>query len=390
MPRPDADSQRHSERVADYLRAAIVDGGGSLSFGEFMQHALYAPGLGYYNAGTRKFGADGDFVTAPEVSPLFGNVLARQIAPLLKETGKETGNGDLLELGPGSGALMTQLLKKLGEFDALPGRYRILEVSPELRERQQQRVQAELPALADRVEWLDRLPMGFNGVVVANEVADALPVERFLRTADGVGQMRVVADRERFDCAWEPAPRWLRNAVTAIETGLGKRLPEGYVSDLSPGLRAWIGDIADCLERAFVFLFDYGLARHEYYAPDRSGGWLRCHFRHRAHDDPFCYPGIQDITSWVDFTAVAEAAVASGLDVAGYLTQSHFLLGGGLIDELASLGRGDAALPPELSRQVKLLTLPGEMGEHFKCLGMTRGAVTIPRPFTAADRSHVL
>lgn len=385
LPQPDADSLEHSRRVANYLRGAIDESGG-ISFGEFMHHALYAPGLGYYDAGAQKFGWGGDFVTAPEVSSLFGNVLARQCAPSLRNDPSR----ELLELGPGSGALMLQLLTKLEELDALPARYCMFEVSAELRERQQRRLEAELPRLAGRVTWPDRVPTHFRGVVVANEVVDALPVERFVRTVDGVDQLRVVAAGDGFAFEAAPAPAWLSAAVAAIETGLDRRLPEGYVSELSAGLRDWVGDIAACLDEALVFLFDYGVTRHEYYAPDRSGGWLRCHFRHRAHDDPLRFPGIQDLSAWVDFTALAEAAATNELRVEAYVTQSRFLLDGGIAEELTGLAEGTAEERLALSQQVKLLTLPGEMGEHFKCLGLSRGAMSFPDTFALADRSHAL
>ncbi len=385
LPPPDRDAERHCRDVAASLVAAMERAGGSLSFGEYMQHALYAPGLGYYAAGARKFGAAGDFVTAPEVSPLFAQVLARQLAPLLRQ-----GEGEILELGAGSGLLALQMLEALAEQDSLPARYRILEVSADLRERQQRLLDDGLPGFASRVEWLDGLPRAFRGVVVANEVADALPVERFAVTESGVEQFRVTQVAGRF--AWQrvPAPAWLASAVAAIEDDLGAPLPAGYVSELSPGLAGWLADIAAGLDEALLLLFDYGVSRREYYAPERDGGWLRCHFRHRAHDDPLVYPGIQDLTAWVDFTAAAAAAVDAGLDVAGYVTQAQFLLHGGLLDELARRLPADVAGQSELSRQVKLLTLPGEMGEHFKCLALTRGDIALPDAIRAADRSHAL
>lgn len=386
LPVPGKESLEHSRKVADHLKAMIRHAGGSISFGEFMQHALYAPGLGYYASGTQKFGADGDFVTAPERSAIFGNVLARQIAPLLSQRER----GDVLELGPGSGALPVQLLKKLEVLDALPSAYRILEVSAELSQRQQQRIAAELPHLLSRVEWIDQLPAAFNGVVVANEVADALPVERFSRTDTGVDQLRVTADGEAFRWCRADAPDWLAASVARIEDDLGRRLPDGYVSELSPGLPGWIADLAGCLAAGYLFLIDYGVARHEYYAADRSGGWLRCHFRHRAHNDALIYPGIQDLTAWVDFTAVAEAATEAGLRLEAYLSQGHFLIHGGLSEELAGLEHADAATRLRLSSEVKLLTLPGEMGENFKCMVFSRGNVAALDRLAAADRSHAL
>ncbi len=385
LPVPDALSLAHSERVAAHLRAAMAAAGGSLSFAEFMQIALYAPGLGYYAAGATKLGPAGDFVTAPEISPVFGRVLAGQAARVLADLPER----HVLELGAGSGALAVHVLEALAGHGLTPARYSILEVSADLRERQEALLRRERPQDLARVEWLSALPERFTGVVLANEVADALPVERFRRAADGVRQCRVRAEGDGFAWCDGPAPGFLAAAVRRIEAALDAPLPAGYVSEVATALPAWIGELAGCLARGFVFLFDYGVSRREYYAPDRDGGWLRCHFRHRAHADPLILPGIQDITAWVDFTAVAEAASAAGLDIAGYVTQAHFLLHGGVTRELEDLSGMPTAARTELARQVKMLMLPGEMGEHFKCMGLRRGDIATPEAFTA-DRAHAL
>ncbi|HET6630096.1 MAG TPA: SAM-dependent methyltransferase [Woeseiaceae bacterium] len=386
LPAPDADSLRHTERTAARIRQAIAAAGGSVSFAEYMQLALYAPGLGYYSAGSTKFGDAGDFVTAPEISPLFGRVLARQCAGVLEEVEQPA----VLELGAGSGVLAEQVLSTLEAQGEAPERYLILEVSPDLRERQEQRLRDTEPALATKIEWVTDLPEHFDGVVIANEVADALPVERF-RIAEGeVLQCRVATDGEGFAWTSAPAPAFLEQAVREIEGSLGTPLPDGYESEVSAGLPAWVADVAGCLGKGLVFLFDYGVSRREYYAPDRSGGWLRCHFRHRAHDDPLVYPGIQDITAWVDFTAVAEAAVNAGMDIAGFVSQAHFLVHGGLEQEFAAAVPSSTAGQAELSRQVGRLTLPGEMGERFKCIGLSRGEIERPPALAAADRAHTL
>lgn len=386
LPLPDAESLRHSERTAACIRQAIDDAGGSISFAEFMQLALYAPGLGYYSAGAAKFGEAGDFVTAPGISPLFGRVLARQCAGVLAQV----GGGTVLELGAGTGALAAQVLAALEELGTPPERYLILEVSPELRERQEQRLRAAHPALVAKVEWVAGLPASFDGVVIANEVADALPVERFRIGRGEVLQDRVAAHGDGFAWATAAAPGFLREAVHRIEASLGAPLPDGYVSEVSAGLPGWVEDVAGCLGNGLAFLFDYGLPRREYYAPDRSGGWLRCHFRHRAHDDPLILPGIQDITAWVDFTTVAEAAVNAGMDIPGFVTQAHFLVHGGLEQEFAAAAPASTAGRAELSRQVGRLTLPGEMGERFKCIGLSRGPIERPVALAAADRAHAL
>lgn len=386
LPAPDSASLAHSGKVAARIRAAIAEAGGSISFAEFMQLALYAPGLGYYAAGSTKLGPAGDFVTAPEVSALFGRVLARQAAGVLRELPA----GSVLELGAGSGALAVEMLAALDEHGAALERYLVLEVSADLRDRQEQLIRERRPQDLPRVEWLPAFPSRFTGVILANEVADALPVERFRKVAGGVRQIRVTANREGFGWCDAPAPGFLVEAVERIEDDLGYSLPDGYVSEVSAGLPAWIGALAACIDSGFVFLFDYGVSRREYYAPDRSGGWLRCHFRHRAHDDPLVWPGIQDISAWVDFTAVAEAASVAGLDIVGYVSQADFLLHGGLDRELASISAMPTAARLELSRQAKVLMLPGEMGERFKCIGLGRGRVATPVSFVLADRAHAL
>ncbi len=386
LPQPDASGAAHSERVAAFIRGEIEAAGGSLSFAEFMQHALYAPGLGYYAAGATKFGAAGDFVTAPEVSPLFGRVLARQCAEVLSAV-KEAS---ILEFGAGTGRLALDLLRALAERDSLPAHYDIVEVSADLRERQEALLRDQAPDLLSVVRWLDEPPQRHRGVIVANEVIDALPVERFRRKSQGVEQLRVVSQDDRFETRYAAAPALLENAVIEIEEQIGRQLPDGYASDVSLGLPGWVRDITAALEIGVAFMLDYGVSRREYYAPERSAGWLRCHFRHHAHNDPLILVGIQDLTAWVDFTAVADAGVRAGLDVAGYTSQAQFLLGGGLEAELGDFSKLSTATRLDVSRQVKILTLPGEMGEHFKCMALRRGAVPVPSAFDATDRTHAL
>ena len=387
LPEPDAESAAHSQRVAEHIRDAIEAAGGQISFAEFMHHALYAPGLGYYTAGAGKFGAGGDFVTAPEVSSLFGHVLAGQCAEVLGEC----ESGAIVEVGAGSGKLAVDILTTLASDDALPaGGYRIFEPSPDLVERQRDLLERELGDLAATVSWLSRWPAEHSGVVLANEVVDAMPVERFVKRGSGVEQICVVVDGDGFALGRRAAPDRLAAAVADVEASLGVPLADGYASEISLAAPQWVRETLGLLERGAVFLFDYGLSRPEYYAPDRSGGWLRCHFRHRAHDDPLRFPGIQDLTAWVDFSAVASAALCSGLDVLGYVTQAHFMIGGG-IDRIAEHFPKlpiDAQL--KRSAELKLLTLPSEMGENFKCLGLGRGNLATPSAFRLADRSATL
>jgi len=250
-------------------------------------------------------------------------------------------------------------------------------------------VRVEASKSVARIEWLDAIPERFSGVIIANEMLDALPVERFVRR-ETVRQQRVAASDNGFEFVEVDAPPLLVAAVEAIESDLGKRLPDGFASEVSLGASGWVSDVVAAMQDGIVFLFDYGVSRREYYAPDRIDGWLRCHYRHRAHNNPLVLPGIQDITAWVDFTAVAEAATGAGADIAGYVNQAQFLMSGGLAAEL----QGMTKLPPErqleLSGQVKKLTLPGEMGENFKCLGISRGTISPPSAFSFADRTHTL
>ena len=386
LPKPDPESAQHSTRVTQYIRDRIAAAGACISFAEYMHHVLYAPGLGYYSAGTTKFGAAGDFVTAPEVSSVFGSVLARQCAEVLAQVDAPS----ILEFGAGSGKLAADILRKLSELGALPYRYSILEISADLRERQETFLRSEIPEFADRVVWLDQMPEECSGVIVANEVLDALPVERFVRRAGRIKQICVAIDGEAFSLVERDAPEPLAIAVAAIESDLGRSLPDGYTSDLCLACSAWVTDLAGILTKGAAFLFDYGVSRREYYADERSDGWLRCHFRHHAHSDPLILQGIQDLTSWVDFTVAAEAAVLGGLDVLGFSTQAQFLIGGGLEQELADFAELPIDAQLKLSGQVKLLTLPGEMGENFKCLGLGRGDIIAPTAFDSADRTMSL
>jgi SAM-dependent MidA family methyltransferase len=387
LPEPDAESAMHSKRVAEFIRGRIRDTGGQISFAEYMHHCLYAPGLGYYSAGSAKFGRAGDFVTAPEISSLFGTILARQCAEVLAQLDSPA----ILEIGAGSGKLAADILKDLANLGAVPDNgYKIFEVSADLCERQESLLRRDVPELLNRVEWLDALPEDFSGVVIANEVLDALPVERFVRREQGIAQVCVVTDGDGFGLVERDAPGMLVSAVESIESSLGQPLPNGYASEVCVAAPQWTADVCRTLRDGAAFLFDYGTSRREYYAAERSGGWLRCHFRHHAHDDPLILQGIQDLTSWVDFTTIAEAAVDNGLDIAGYVTQAQFLIGGGLDQYLADFAELSTDAQLKLSAEIKLLTLPAEMGENFKCLGISRGNLRPPTAFEFGDRTTTL
>ncbi|WJW75370.1 SAM-dependent methyltransferase [Thiohalobacter sp. IOR34] len=366
-PAPEPAARELGERLVEMLRGEIAEAGGSIPFSRFMERVLYAPGLGYYSAGSRKFGAAGDFVTAPELGPLFALGLAGSCAAALQAL----GGGDLLELGAGSGALAAGLLNELARRDALPGRYLILEPSAELRQRQRQRLAADCPQFAARVEWLDAPPRGLRGVLLANEVVDALPVELFRWRSAGAERGRVGWEAGGFVLDYQPddSPAFAGPlAALAAECGLA----EGYRSEFRPQLPAWLAGLAEGFEGAMLFI-DYGHPRREYYHPQRAQGTLMCHYRHRAHADPLCLPGLQDITAYVDFTALAEAGAAAGLEVQGFCTQAHLLLDNGIEQRLAV--PADPADPAYLAevQQLKTLLLPGEMGERFKCLLLGRG-----------------
>jgi SAM-dependent MidA family methyltransferase len=357
--------------VRALIAAELAASGGALSFARFVELALYAPGLGYYSAGAAKFGAEGDFVTAPEHGPLFARCVGRYCERVLAELAADgadpycadQGRGEILELGGGTGAFAADLLESLAARNALPARYRILEVSADLRARQQDRIAALPPAVADRVEWLDALPeTPFRGVIFGNEVLDALPFERVAYTADGPVRLGVRAAGEGFDWARLPLDPALAAALARVEADLERRPAPGYQTELCPGLAGWLAAVATPLEAGVVVLVDYGLPRRAYYHPERDRGTLRCHYRHRAHDDPFLWPGLQDITAWVDFTAVADAGLAAGLRLLGLTTQAAFLLESGAA-ELAG---------PEDAAAARRLLLPGEMGEGFKVIGFAR------------------
>lgn len=389
LPQPDADSLAHSRRVAEHIHALIEAAGGTIGFAEFMHHALYASGLGYYSAGATKFGEAGDFITAPEASPVFAKILANQVSAVLEQIDKSL-DPTIIEIGAGSGALAVELLKRLDMLAALPAHYFILDVSADLRQRQANAIRAALPNYFENVRWLSTLPESYTGVVIANEVLDALPFERFVKSEQRICRRSVARSGDEFSWQTETAPAVLQQAVQDIEADLGHKLPEGYESDVSLGVKDWVKGLAAGLDQGFVFLFDYGVSQREYYAKDRSSGWLRCHFRHHAHSDPLIYPGIQDITTWVNFSQVAHAAFDSDLQIAGYVTQAQFLLHGGLQQELQDIAGMPTEAQIELSRQVKLLMMPGEMGESFKCLGLSKGDIDAPELFQIADRSHTL
>ncbi len=386
------------QAVAERIRQA----GGIISFAEFMHAVLYMPGHGYYVSGARKFGEGGDFVTAPEISPLFGQCIANQAIQVLQALDEPAQAQHeeplILEFGPGTGALCVAVLKHLEQHDRLPASYLLMEVSPELQQRQQQRIAREIPHLQSKVRWLTRLPERFDGMVIANEVLDAMAVERFRIDAGQVQQLCVKTaasesgrpDTIQFDWSRRPAPAELEEQVRKLEARLQTRFAHGYTSEINFWVGPWIEDLAQRLGRGLLLIIDYGYAAQEYYHPQRSTGTLKCHYRHRAHQDPFLLAGLQDITSDVDFTRVASAAVDAGLSVAGFTPQAQFLLGCGL-EALIDPGLlNDPVAFAKLSQQVKWLTLPGEMGERFKVLALSKAMTQDLVGFSVLNLVHRL
>jgi len=384
IPAPDAAAVAHSRRLLDLIRDEAAARGGLLPFDRYMELALYAPGLGYYVAGLPKLGPQGDFTTAPERSPLFGACIAAQCQEVLEALWEREEDGDILEFGAGSGALAAQILSSLADAAALPRNYLILELSPELRADQRRLLAEQVPELLARVRWLDRLPTRLRGCVLANEVLDAMPVHRFRIGADG---------RPRELCV-RPASNGLEEVAVEpvrpeIATALGRLQDQGlavdpsYESELNLRLAPWIRALAEILERGLILLIDYGYPRAEYYRSDRRRGTLLCHYRHRAHPDPYPYPGLQDITAHVDFTAAAKAGVQAGLRIAGFTTQAHFLIGCGLDRLLAQVAAGPDAMDTILG--AKQLVLPAAMGERFQVIGLDKGLATDWTGFSFRD-----
>lgn len=368
LPPPAEADRKRSRELVRLIRKQLENHGGRIGFDRYMQMALYEPARGYYSAGAVEFDG-GDFVTAPHVSPLFSRCLARQCRQALGGD----ADADVLEIGAGSGLMAQDLLLELAALDSLPRRYLITEPSPVLRARQQERFAAHIPRLLPRICWLEALPeQPICGAILANEVADALPVKRLLRNQGAWRELCVGHDGDAFRWVAAAAADLDAAHLAAITERAPADLPEPYVTELSPGLGAWAGSLAQSLARGVLLLLDYGYPRHEYYHPQRNQGALLCHYRQRAHDDPFFYPGLQDITASVDFTEIAQAALDQGLQPAGYAGQGHFLLGCGLVEMAAERRNGAAAPDPEIAGQVKRLTLPGEMGERFQAIAFTR------------------
>lgn len=377
LPTPHPEECAHSDKLVMLIRNEIASCGGAIGFARFMELALYAPALGYYSAGKQKFGAAGDFITAPELSSLFARCVARQCHQVLAQP----EHADILEAGAGSGALAADLLLELETLGRVPNNYFILELSAELRERQARTLKQKAPHLIPRVHWLDALPdQGFRGVILGNELLDAMPVERFCICDDGVRQLHVGWEDRRL--VWKKKPA-NENICRRIQP-LG--LPTGYTSEINFHAEAWVSSMARVLEQGVVLLIDYGFPRAEFYHSQRDQGTLMCHYRHRVHDNPLVLVGLQDITAHVDFTAVARAASKAGLSVLGYTSQAAFLLASGLDEIVAGSDPEKTRQHLELTQQIKKLTLPSEMGELYKVIALGRGVDSPLQGFQIQDR----
>ena len=379
LPAPSAEALALSEQLARLIAGEIGRSGGWLPFARYMELALYAPGLGYYLAGARKLGRDGDFVTAPEISPLFARTLARQAQQLAG-----LGLGEILEIGAGSGALAAELLLELERLGCLPRNYLILELSPDLRERSRDTLASRAPHLIERVAWLNRLPQRFTGLVIANEVLDAMPARVFQRGPEGIVELGVTLEDGKL--GWSArAP-----AAGAAPPDASCFPAPGYRSEVQTAACAFVRSLGDKLARGVALFFDYGFPRSEYYHPQRADGTLMCHYRHRAHDDPFFLPGLQDITTHIDFSAIAGAGKEAGLELLGYASQAQFLVNCGITGLLAATPASDSAAYAPLAAQAHKLLSPAEMGELFKVIALGKDVAAPLAGFTSGDRRHAL
>jgi SAM-dependent MidA family methyltransferase len=380
LPIPNAEAQAHSQQLAAQIQNQISLCQGWISFADFMQMALYEPQLGYYSGGAKKFGHGGDFVTAPEISPLFTQTLAHQAAQVLADT-----RGSIMELGAGTGKLALDLLLALQDLNQLPEQYCIMEVSAHLRHIQQENLQKALPAeLLQRVVWLDHLPQDFVGMIVGNEVLDAIPAHLIHHTSQGLHE-RGVAFNGNF--VWKDKPLLSGNLFEAANA---LALPQDYLTEICPAASGLIASLAHVLTRGVIVMLDYGFSAREYYHPQRNLGTLMCHYQHYAHTEPLVYVGLQDITAHVDFTSIAHAGVNNGLELAGFCSQAQFLMNCGILDLMSNVSPHDMANYAPLAAAAQKLMSPAEMGDLFKVIAFSKQFDTPLLGFTAGDKSHTL
>lgn len=381
LPIPDAEAYAHSQSLNQFIRSEISANGNWIDFSRYMHLALYAPGLGYYSGGAKKFGYAGDFVTAPEISPLFAQTLASQAEQVLQHT-----PGDILELGAGTGRLALELLRELDTRGNVPEHYLILEVSAYLREVQQHTLAKNLSTeLFAKVQWLDALPVHFKGLILGNEVLDALPVHLLKTTDKGMLEVGVSMNADGF--LWDEQPM-ADPSLLAFASSL--ELPVGYMTEICPAAAALMASLCHVLEEGVILLVDYGFPKREYYHPQRSQGTLMCHYRHYAHGDPFLYPGLQDITAHVDFSNVAQTAQANGSMLKGYCGQAQFLINCGITEILGRTSPHNIAAYAPLASQAQKLLSPAEMGELFKVIAVAKRCEYSLIGFNRGDKSYTL
>ena len=384
LPTPSTDAKKHSEQITSLIRHTIEEAGGWLDFFQFMQLALYAPSLGYYSAGSQKFGDSkkngGDFVTAPEISPLFAQTISRQIEQVLQEV-----DGDILELGAGTGKLAADVLLTLARLNRLPSKYFILEVSNHLRQVQLETLQKKLPAdLIQRVEWLNELPVKFQGVVMANEVLDAIPVHMVHVEKQGLSERGV---------AWRDGFVWQDKVMTRedlLGAAVKQRLAEGYITEFCPAASGLIAGLARILQHGIILMIDYGFSAREYYHPQRNQGTLMCHYQHYAHTEPLINVGLQDITAHVDFTSIAYVGVNHGLTLSGFCSQAQFLMNCGILEIMSQVSPQDMASYAPLAAAAQKLLSPAEMGDLFKVIAFSKNLEEPLIGFANGDKSHTL
>ncbi|VAW99692.1 SAM-dependent methyltransferase, MidA [hydrothermal vent metagenome] len=382
LPQPNNIALQHSQKVEAHIADKIHQSGGTITFSDYMEQVLYAPGLGYYSAGCTKFGEHGDFITAPEISPLFSRCIAHAIVPIIGSLRASS----ILEVGAGSGKMAADIILELYNSEQQLDHYYILERSAELRERQQQTIQALPVELADKVTWLNTLPTVFNGVVLANELLDAMPVTRFQKNNQAVTEMFVGYKSGQF--SWQngtTSNTRLNSRIAAIESTLGHVLVEGYTSEVNFAAQDWLSSINDILETGYILLIDYGYPEKEYYHEQREQGTLSCFYQHGRHDNPFLNPGLQDITAHIDFSSLAQTVISEDnnsvttsarLQLNAYTTQSNFLMASGLMQLVQENSQDDVKQQLVISQQVKKLTMPYDMGEVVKVIGFEKGLAT--------------
>ena len=385
LPTPSVEAQKHSQQLITLIQKTINAQKGWISFAEFMHLALYAPGLGYYSAGSQKFGdsktGGGDFVTAPQISPLFAQTLSNQIAQVLNIT-----HGNILELGAGTGKLAADILLTLAELDSVPAKYFILEVSDHLRQVQLETLQNKLPQnLVQRVEWLTELPSNFNGVIIGNEVLDAIPVHMVNVKNDGIYERGIVIEDGEF--VWQDKILSEPSMLGAVSK---LHLPEGYVTEVCPAASGLIASLAHSLQQGIILMIDYGFAAREYYHPQRNQGTLMCHYQHYAHSEPLINIGLQDITAHVDFTSIAHAGVNHGLALSGFCSQAQFLMNCGILELMSQVSPHDMARYAPLAAAAQKLLSPAEMGDLFKVIAFSKSLDEALIGFVSGDKSHTL